>query len=43
MWLGDLVTHLVPFLEQDLIIFRQSGTEDDTCDALEIVYPFLTF
>ena len=37
------VTHLVLFLEQDLIIFRQSGTENDTCNALEIVYPLLTF
>ena len=40
---GDFVTHLVLFLEQDLIIFRQCGTEDDTCNALEIVYPLLTF
>ena len=38
-----LVTHLVLFLEQDLIIFRQCGTEDDTRNALEIVYPLLTF
>ena len=41
--LGDLVTHLVLLLQQDLIIFRQCGTEDNTCYTLEIVYPLLTF
>jgi hypothetical protein len=41
--MGDLATHLALLLEQDLIIFRQSGTEDDTSDTLEIVYPLLTF
>jgi hypothetical protein len=41
--LGDRATHLVLLLEQDLIIFRQCGTEDNTCDALEIVDPLLTF
>jgi hypothetical protein len=41
--LRDLVTHLVLLLEQDLIIFRQCRTKDDTRDALEVVYPLLTF
>ena len=40
---GDPFTYLALILEQDLIIFRQCGTEDDTCNALEIVYPLLTF
>jgi hypothetical protein len=36
------LTHLVPLLEKDLIVLRQCSTEDDTRDALKIVYPLLT-
>ena len=40
---GGRKTHLIPILEQHLIVLAQRRAEDDARHALEAVYPLLPF
>ena len=37
------VTHLVPILQQHLVVLAECRAENDARDALEAMYPFLAF